>query len=411
MIKNYKWYDILQYAALLVMAAAMPIAWRFGLWVALALGGVTLVKIIAQRKVGNPMLDKHLCWTMCAPVIYWLVLAVSMLWTIDLTAGWNILALKAGLLIFPLCFLLSDTSYLTAIHLRGLGYALLLAVWGAFIYFAVKAGVSMAHGSSFSSVTGALFDSRHHAYVALYFVVAMVFVYHELASHWKSLKGWQRGGLIASVPMLVCYVVLVNSRAGILVMGLTGVACVSHLAISRRSWKLGAGIGILFVAAIVAATQLLPGYVDRFSSTLENVETDARTGINQENWKLYKAQPVLGYGVGDYRAAQLQMYSQDGHEGWGFNSHNQYMESLVSAGILGLLAFLYFMSIHLIVAVRNRSRFLFPLATATGVVALNLLFESMLERQMGLLFIGYLLSIMVLILSVEKNKFGQSVKS
>ena len=51
------------------------------------------------------------------------------------------------------------------------------------------------------------------------------------------------------------------------------------------------------------------------------------------------------------------------------------------------------------------------LAVLTGIVMFNLLFESMLERQMGLLAIGPLLAVMVLIMSVEENKFARLEKS
>lgn len=408
-MRGLRWYDATQYVALLMMAAAVPVGWRFGLWTALLLAAVSLIKMIAQHRVGNPALDRPLRLALYTPIVYWLVQAVSLLWSDDLVTGLVLLRLKAVLLIFPLCFLLSDTSYLTSCRLRALGYALLISVVGGFLYFSTRAGIDMVNGSSFKAVTGATFDTRHHAYIALYATVAMVFVYHELSCRWKQMKGWHRGLLIATLPVLVCYVVLVNSRAGILAMGLTVVACVVHFAVMHRNWKLTVAIGLLAVAVIVAATQLLPGYVNRISSTLENVEKDARTQINQSNWHAYLKSPLLGYGAGDYHACQVQQYEDDGF-GSGvtaeFNAHNQYMESLLSAGVLGLVALLCFLVVPVIITVCQHSRFSFEVTLVVAIVMLNLLFESMLERQMGLLFIGFLMPTMVLIMSAEKNKFA-----
>lgn len=420
MIKDYKWYDILQYAVLWLAVVAVVLNWRAGLWMTMLLLPVSVTKMIAQRRIGNPALNCTLRWVLFGPIVYLLMLAVSLLWTSDVAAGLEVLRLKAVLLICPLCLLLSDTSYLTTNYLRGLGYALLLALCGSFAYFAVKAGVAMSQGTSFSAFQGAFYANRdagqvyHHAYIALYAVIAMAFVYYDLQSRWSRIKGWFRCLLIVSLPLLICYVVVVNSRAGILAMGLAVLACVVHVVVTRRSWKLGLGIGVLAVVAIVAATQLVPGYSDRIASTLENVEDDARTSINRCNWHAYCKSPVLGYGVGDYHAVQVAQYSDDGYEygaNAGFNAHNQYMESLLSAGIPGLLALLYFLLTPLYMAWRYRSRYLFPLAVVTGIVMFNLLFESMLERQMGLLFIGYLMAVMPLILSVEENKFVRSSKS
>ena len=414
-----KWYDKLQYGAMLLMAAAVPQGWHYGLWTATLLGLVTFIKMVAQRRLGNPALTKLLRWTMAGAVVYWLVLALSLLWSKDVSTGLTVLHLKAVLLVFPLCFLLSDTSYLKCGHLRVLGYAMLMSVVVAFLYFLVSAGIGMLQGKGFVEFTNSFYSHErngiyHHAYIALYTVVAMVFIYHELSSHWKELKAWLRFVLIVALLLLIAYTVLVNSRAGMLAMGLTAFACVVHLTLTRRSWKLGIGVAMLVVGGIVAVTQLMPGYVDRITSTVENVEDDARTSINRSNFHAVMQSPIIGYGVGDYHAVQVEQYADDGFEygaNASFNAHNQYMESLLAAGIPGLLALLFFLLAPVFVAWKRHSRYLFVLVVTVGVVMFNLLFESMLERQMGLLFIGYVYSIMVLILSVEENKFAQSVKS
>ena len=420
MVKDYKWYDRLQYAVLWLLVAAVVINWRAGLWMTMLFLPVTMVKMIAQRKVGNPALGRALRWTLCAPVVYWMVLALSLMWTSDVTTGLEVLRLKAVLLVCPLCLLVSDTSYFTANHLRGLGYALLLALCGSFAYFAVKAGIAMSEGTSLSAFQGAFYASRdagqvyHHAYIALYAVIAMAFVYYDLQSRWNGMQGWLRWLLIVSLPLLICYVVVVNSRAGMLAMGLTVLACVVHLIVTRRSWKLGLGIGVLAVVSIVAATQLVPGYSDRIASTLENVEDDARTSINRCNWHAYCKSPVLGYGVGDYHAKQVEQYAEDGFDygvNASFNAHNQYLESLLAAGIPGLLALLLFFLIPVYMAIRIQSPHRFVIALFMAVVLFNLLFESMLERQMGLLFVGSMYPVMVLIMSLKENKFVQSLKS
>ncbi len=419
MIKKYPWYDNLQFLFMLLMTVSIPLSWRVALWMAMALVAATLVKTVAQRKLGNPALTTPLRWALLMPVIYWLVLAVSLLWSSDLSAGLEVLRLKAVLLIVPLCVLLSDTSYLNSHHLRTMGYALLAGVVAAFVYFSVCALIETRDGSGFTHFKNCFFTPEragvyHHSYIALYAVVAMVFVYHELTGHWKELKGWLRVVLIVALLMAVCYAVVVNSRAGMLAMGLAAVACVVHLLVTRGSWKLSLCVGLLAAVTIVAATQLMPGYVDRISATLKNVDGDARTSINRCNWHAYSDSPLVGYGVGDYRARQVEQYEADGYEPGAkakYNAHNQYMESLLAAGIPGLLALLLFLLLPFCTAMGMRSSWRFFLALLTVVVMFNLLFESMLERQMGLLSIGCLYPVMVLILSMEENKFCRKQKS
>lgn len=417
-MKTLRWYDWLQYVALLSVAVTVPVGWHFGLWTSVALGGATIIKMVMQRRVGNPALSWPLRWTMAGALFYYLVLAISLLWSRDIATGVEVLNLKAVLLIFPCCFLLSDTSCFTPRHLRGIGYALLVGVVGAFLYFLVNAGIEMHKGVEFVAFKNGFFVPErrlvyHHAYIALYAVVAMAFGYHELWTHWKEMKWWLRGLLILAIVLLIAYTVLVNSRAGMLAMGLTAVACVVHFTLIRRDWKLGLLIAVLVAGGIVAAMKLMPGYVDRLTSTVENVEDDARTSINRSNFHALMQSPLVGYGVGDYHAVQVEQYGKEEFSAGTsaeYNAHNQYLESLLAAGIPALLSLLFFLLAPVFLAWRRKSRYLFLLALCAGIVLFNLLFESMLERQMGLLFIGPLFAVMVLILSVEENKFARLEK-
>ena len=416
-MKQARWYDILQYVAMILMAAAMPVSWQLGLWMALALAAVSFVKLLFSRRVGNPALGSGLRWSLYAVLAYWLVYLISMLYSLDTATAWTVVSRKAVLLIFPLCFLLTDTTYLTPRHLRGLGYALLAAVCGVFIYFAYKALSSVSDGTSWVVVTGERFDARHHSYYALYAVVALCFVYSEIADRWKETKWWLRGLLIVSVPMLLLYILLVNSRAGVLAMILLLCCCLLYQAVARRRWLPVLLVGALLVGGVYGMTHLLPGHKNRLGDTMaalkQGKEGDVRARITHSAVHAFSEQPVIGYGAGDYGdVLKEQFYIDDeGVVGRLFNAHNQYMETLLAVGIVGMIPFLAFLLLPVILGVYKRSRNGFTLAICASMVLLNLVFESMLERQMGLLFIGYLYSIMVLILSLEQNKFGRVQKS
>ena len=71
-------------------------------------------------------------------------------------------------------------------------------------------------------------------------------------------------------------------------------------------------------------------------------------------------------------------------------------ETLLAVGVVGLLLLMLYLLMPLLCAVRRKDVF-WQALFLTGILLFNLLFESMLERQMGLLFIGYLLPLLVLI--------------
>jgi len=273
----------------------------------------------------------------------------------------------------------------------------------------ITAGIAKTQGTSFISyyVHYFSFEHTHHAYKALYAVVALTFVYHVLSTCWKKIKIWLRILLLISVVVLICYIVLVNSRAGMLAMVISGGICILHLAITHSSWKLGIGIALLFCFGIYGATQVIPSYKDRLTDTFKDFDNDVRMTIYRSNWHAFTKSPLVGHGIGDSPAIQLETYQEDGFERGiraKYNAHNQYLDSLVSTGLLGLLSLFFFLLTPIIVAYRYRNKFLFMIALLTGIVMFNLLFESMLDRQMGLLFIGWLYTIMVLIMGNERGK-------
>ena len=418
MIKDLTWYNTFQYISMLLVAVAIPIGFHQALWMSGLLALSSLVAMVARRRVGNPALKGGLRWGLVFLAGYWLLLLVSMLYTADTATGWDVLWHKAMLLVFSLSFLLADTSWLTPRTMRGVGYAFLASMTGVFLYLAGVAVGKMIGGSTLGAVTGSTFDPRHHAYSAIYLAAALAFVYHELHAHWGELKPWLRGVLIAVVPLLILHIIIVNSRAGILTLYVLEAACTVHFALTRRRWCQAALMAVLLAGYTLGVEKGLPSHEMRVVSTVEDLvsdePSDARVDINGSSFDAVKKQPLFGYGVGDYRHCLVEQYDENGWE-YGvnaeFNAHNQYMETVLAVGAVGLLLFLAMLAWPLWQAWRRRSSALFLVLLLSFIVAFNLLFESMLERQMGLLFVGFALAVMTLTVSCEENKFGREEKS
>lgn len=402
-----RWQDTLQFVVMVLMGAAMPLSWRLGLWTAVLLAVVSLVKIFAdvhdgRRVLYNSALNGWMRAALWAAVAYVAIFAVSLLYSNDLSAGLNTLWHKAVLLIFPLCFLLTDTTWLKPAHVRVIFYALLVAVCGVFLYYTEGAVVKMIDGATLKSVTTQTFDPRHHSYYALYALVALVFVYFEIAGHWGELRVWHRVLLLVATAFGILYIVLVNSRAGIVGLYAMAVLCPLHLALCHRRWWQALLAAVLLVGFTFAAESLLPGHQNRILATIDAGKKDARVGIFQSTIEVVKQSPLTGQGVGDYEEALHDQYADDAQTfaGKDFNAHNQYAETLLAVGLVGLLLLSVYLLLPLVCAVGRKEVF-WQVLFFTGVIMFNLLFESMLERQMGMLFIGYFLSLMVLVTSLD----------
>lgn len=414
------WYNKLQFTTMLLAVAGVAIDWRVGLWTAIGFGGASVVAMVGQlvceHHIGNSSLRAPLRWGLLAMVAYWLLLLASLLYSSDLPAATAVLTLKAALLIFPLSLLLTDTHWLKAGHLRALGYALVLGLVGLFVYCCIHGAVRMSDGATLASVLSSdKFDMRHHAYSALYLCVALLVVYYELYTRWGRLPRWWRGLLLAVVPLFILYVIIVNSRAGMLVLYAVEVFCVLHFALTRRRWGWAVLLAVLLAGFTVGIEKAMPRHSNRVISTVKDMSSDVRLKIYKNDLDVSLGSPVVGYGAGDYRQELDENYSSHGMS-YEFNAHNQYLETMLSIGFIGLAVLLFWLFWPLGVAFVGLRRGTVGAAVFwlvfmfTFCLTFNCMFESMLERQMGLLFFGPTVSLMLLIINTEQNKFGQLQK-
>jgi O-antigen ligase len=115
--------------------------------------------------------------------------------------------------------------------------------------------------------------------------------------------------------------------------------------------------------------------------------------VRQEIWKcgldLVEDHELIGYGNDGYKIELYQEYIEHGLMGsfkGKLNLHNQYLESLVATGAIGLIVFLIMVIIPAILAL-TRKYWNPVMVVFTILYASWLFFEEGFSRQMGLLFI------------------------
>ena len=95
---------------------------------------------------------------------------------------------------------------------------------------------------------------------------------------------------------------------------------------------------------------------------------------------------IFGVGTGDVKDALMESYKE--HQdvkilSQKLNAHNQYLQTFISLGIFGLILLLYMLFFPAIRAFRQKD-FLFMIFLA--IFAVNIMVESMLENQAGVIF-------------------------
>lgn len=122
---------------------------------------------------------------------------------------------------------------------------------------------------------------------------------------------------------------------------------------------------------------------------------DVRELIWKGSWMQIAKSPIIGYGAGDTQDMLIEAYKTlDYNHGVKKkqNCHNQYLQILMTAGIIGLLVFLAW----LLLSFRSAwlaQNYLFCIFVA--IFALNILTESMLERQQGTYFVAFFGSLLL----------------
>ena len=417
MEEQEKWYNRLQFSCVLATVLILPFSWRWAVMASLLVVAASVAKVVAEKRIGNPSIGKVAKWSIATPIAYFLMLAAGVIYSADKEEALVILGHRAAVLLLPLCALLTDTGYLGRRHVQLLGYALVLSV-------VVLLGVGIAEGN---------FEQVHHSYSSLYALVALTFVYSEVGLRWKQVKVWERSVWAASVVVLTLYIIYANSRAGILCLYGLNVLFTGWLAV-RWNWKAMLVAVVLLVGGVWLGARCLPGHVNRLEALVAQEEAadepseagqavveesaagytrDARYLIMQSAVRTIAGRPLFGYGLGDYNAALVRQYEADGYETGKesrYNAHNQYLEVALSSGVVGVLLLLLYLVAPLAMCWHER-KWPWAVVALTFIVMFSLLFESMLNKQSGILFISAVYVAMALIISRAENKFGRLAES
>ena len=134
----------------------------------------------------------------------------------------------------------------------------------------------------------------------------------------------------------------------------------------------------------------------------EGDTSDARYLIFGSSMKAISENGAFGVGLGDKNDVLDEVYEETGNEHAveaQYNSHNIYLDSMLTMGVPGLVLLLALLGVPAFMAWRRRD---FIAMSLLFSFAFSGLFEALLNRQMGIMFLG--LFWLILTASEEKEK-------
>ena len=340
--------------------------------------------------------------------LYFIVLCISLAYTTQLNEGLDLTIRSASLLFFPLIFLFVKEDAATVKRL--FDFLLVGIVISFFVnlffgmyscyevissktiinndieetistfLYALKQGGEYMMGTEFSKMV-------NPNYISLY--ILLVLSYYLKNRMTTKLKTFV-------FIILFLYLFLLASRAAYLILFIMCLILIFNIKDNSKRYT-------MFIMMLLGTT-LFIGNSRVFNSyneykNLENEEVSSTT-IEKTRlltwysaWQLIKQSPLIGYGVGDANEVLIEKYKELNYirnYRNRYNAHNQFLQTYLQTGFIGFSILLYiFIQLGLRLQ-RSKNEFLVFI-----VLTISVLFESMLVRFNGIVFLSIIMPLLL----------------
>jgi len=321
----------------------------------------------------------------------YVILGLSFFHTQNIPAGLFKLQQKLAIVLFPIIFLgIKQLDFRLIFRI----YFLSLSISLACCYFQAFQHMGLLPNSAFYYTNFSRW--MHPSYYALHLLFATCYIM-------LSLLKFEIDNTIPYLlmfPMILFFsvgILNVQSKAGLLIFVLGIYSLAIAWVCKVKGMKIG---GITLVISMLLVGLFLRSDYFPLSERIAQMQTAFNVGVTnaaestgghlqasitalkacKDNW-------LFGVGIGD-ESDVLQIFFKKTHYEYAavhnLNCHNQYLQTWLASGIVGLLCLVYIL-LHPFFQLR-KSLVLICFCILVGV---NFLFESMLERQNGLFFFSF----------------------
>jgi len=370
--------------------AAWPIIGYFVCW--LLEGDLT-------RK-GKAIIQNKFVWLFSG---FYLLYLIRFLCSGNYSVGWPIMQVKLSLFLFPLLLVSEGVksikeqkmfiyTFIAGCIVNGLiciGYATWnLVVNNVFVFQYIQFSIML-----------------HPSYYSMYIDVVMLLVFYLFTNSSVVLDKIEKLFLLSSVFFLLFILVLLQSKMGMFISAALIVVLLVRYGI-MRGYKTAIGLLVTGLVVYFITFHFLIGARSRVAGAEEVIQSNKISAGSTEStqvryyvWtaalEVIKQSPVFGVGIGNESPILVSQYEKDGYTGAAkekLNTHDQYIQTTVSTGIIGLLLLIAGFLFPFVKAVKER-RFIY--GTFLVIVAANFLVEAMFELQSGTIFFGLFNSLLM----------------
>ena len=324
-------------------------------------------------------------------ILYYIILLLGMLWTENDSFGLSKLENKLSFLLIPILFAISHFSISRKQFMNVLLFSLLLSLlinYG----LALHTSFTLAKSSVYDTLISANFSQHmHRSYYCNYLIIGCIVILDRM------FKKEAIGLYLILFSLFSIGVFQTLAKSGILTYFLLIPAFLFWQLLKTKQYRSiliclsGFVISIALLAKIdnpiKTRFQHIPAALESFESK-NNPSTESNTSrllMWSTSIDVFKEFPFAGVGTGDYDDVLTKKNESYGNSGVAmhrYNSHNQFLNTMVQLGLLGLVV--------LIMLFLNGFKMAYQQKNIIGLFTLscfflNFLFESFIESQAGII--------------------------
>ena len=345
--------------------------------------------------------EKHRFFLFSFSFLYLLYL-IGMAYSSNMRYGWEDLEIKLSLLVFPLVFSTIEKGVITK---KQMFIVLDFFVIGCIIGTIILLGHSWYIDKWDHKDHAYYYDNLswffHSTYLSMYLVFAIAIIIWNIIFRGHMTRPFYKIFLISLSIYFLVIIILLSSKAGILSLALVIFFFSVLLIIKKKNWITGIIFLVTSLLILYMGMQFFPYVSGRITTATKRIseesavknETTESTAERILIWKsgceIIQEHLVFGIGTGDVKDALMVKYNKN-NIGPAFekklNAHNQYIQTCISIGIVGFFFLVCMMLLPMIPAIRQE-QYLYVIFLT--IFSLNMVFESMLEIQAGVVFYAF----------------------
>jgi len=416
------------YYAILLFAFGLSFGTKISIYLLWVLGVGWLIsgqfKFIFQGK-GNK-LEKIGFFSL---FVFFLLHILSLIYSADIQEGLFDLEVKLSLFLIPL-FLFGSESLKVNKNRNNVFYSFIIGLFIASLIcyvYALYNSISLLVGNENDVIPFYLLLNPFHyksfslfydpSYFAMCITAGVIIIMYFLDQKIINSKRYLRL-LISLLIFFVITIFLLSSRAGILSIIMVFVFWFYYKtkSFSIKNKYLVRSVSIISLTIVFIAVLYFGGRFSFVKKEFENFKTE--TNVENVAWgsvslrlqiwhyalQLIKDKPVLGVGTGDVKTELRKLAEDDGISQIGamnLNVHNQFLETWIGIGLVGFLLLTFL----LVLPVLFEPGPLLKLIIV--IVAVNFVFESMLNRLGGVAFFSFFYCLSVYSIKNESIIFSK----